>query len=196
MADGSPRRFNYGGGEHEHGAGAVALNALPPASPADARGGVAGEGGTGGGGDHREAVSVNAMAWYVPACTHPPGVRPDQVPGPRAAHSANLIGNKLYLFGGCEAVAARAQARARARARARLRRCRAAGASGADAGAGAARALSFVRFRGGGGGGGGRSVRLTAHTAQLHAPPRATPRPLSPLSCRERQAGPERPARA
>jgi hypothetical protein len=112
MADGSPRRFNYGGGEHEHGAGAVARNALPPASPADARGGVAGAGGTGGGGDHREAVSVNAMAWYVPVCTHPPGVRPDQVPGPRAAHSANLIGNKLYLFGGCE-ISARARARLR-----------------------------------------------------------------------------------
>lgn len=36
----------------------------------------------------------------MPNCTYPAGKGPDTVPGPRAAHSCNVIGSKLYLFGG------------------------------------------------------------------------------------------------
>lgn len=39
----------------------------------------------------------SAMAWFKPE-TKNRGV--DNVPGPRAAHSCNLVGNKLYVFGG------------------------------------------------------------------------------------------------
>ena len=46
-----------------------------------------------------------AMNWLVPTVRYPPGVKPDSVPGPRAAHSCNLVSNKqgqqrLLVFGG------------------------------------------------------------------------------------------------
>jgi hypothetical protein len=40
------------------------------------------------------------MAWSQPKLRYPTHVRADTVPGPRAAHSCNLIGSKLYTFGG------------------------------------------------------------------------------------------------
>jgi Kelch motif len=36
--------------------------------------------------------------WYQPDVRFPDSSEP--VPGPRAAHSCNLIGNKLFVFGG------------------------------------------------------------------------------------------------
>jgi hypothetical protein len=44
--------------------------------------------------------SSGGLAWYQPKVSFPAGVSPDDVPGPRAAHSCNLIGNILYVFGG------------------------------------------------------------------------------------------------
>ena len=45
-----------------------------------------------------------AMTWHVPPTHYPPGVKPEAVPGPRAAHSCNLIngkhGMRLLVFGG------------------------------------------------------------------------------------------------
>jgi hypothetical protein len=40
------------------------------------------------------------VAWSQPRLRYPPHVKADTVPGPRAAHSCNLIGSKLYAFGG------------------------------------------------------------------------------------------------
>jgi len=42
------------------------------------------------------AISINTWAWSVPETIHPSS----DVPGPRAAHSTNVIGNKMYVFGG------------------------------------------------------------------------------------------------
>lgn len=43
---------------------------------------------------------VVQMAWYQPRMKYPAGIKADTVPGPRAAHSCNLIGSTLYVFGG------------------------------------------------------------------------------------------------
>jgi hypothetical protein len=40
------------------------------------------------------------MAWYAPKTKYGAGVNPVQVPGPRAAHSCNLLGNTIFTFGG------------------------------------------------------------------------------------------------
>lgn len=45
--------------------------------------------------------SMLRMGWMQPRCKHAPGVNKEFVPGPRAAHSCNLVGqDKLLLFGG------------------------------------------------------------------------------------------------
>ncbi len=38
--------------------------------------------------------------WYQPTVRFPEASEGEQVPGPRAAHSCNLIGNKMIVFGG------------------------------------------------------------------------------------------------
>ena len=49
-----------------------------------------------GGKDTDASISINTWAWTCPE-THHPSI---DVPGPRAAHSTNVIGNKMYVFGG------------------------------------------------------------------------------------------------
>lgn len=51
------------------------------------------------GGD-REHIAVTSMAWYIPTVKYAGCIKPELVPGPRAAHSSNLIGSKLFVFGG------------------------------------------------------------------------------------------------
>jgi hypothetical protein len=38
--------------------------------------------------------------WYQPTVTCPEASEGELVPGPRAAHSCNLIGNRMIVFGG------------------------------------------------------------------------------------------------
>lgn len=45
-------------------------------------------------------AATHVQAWYQPKVKHPPYLRPAEVPGPRAAHSANVIGHTIYVFGG------------------------------------------------------------------------------------------------
>jgi hypothetical protein len=40
------------------------------------------------------------MEWYPPRCRFAAGVNKEVVPGPRAAHSCNLIGDRIFTFGG------------------------------------------------------------------------------------------------
>lgn len=44
--------------------------------------------------------STIPLAWHQPKVTYAAGCSPDTVPGPRAAHSCNIIGNRIYVFGG------------------------------------------------------------------------------------------------
>jgi hypothetical protein len=47
---------------------------------------------------HAVSVALVCQAWYQPETKCPEDA--ESVPGPRAAHSCNLIGSCLYIFGG------------------------------------------------------------------------------------------------
>lgn len=44
--------------------------------------------------------STIPLAWTQPKVSYAPGCPSETVPGPRAAHSCNIIGSKIYVFGG------------------------------------------------------------------------------------------------
>ena len=54
----------------------------------------------GAGGSSLLGLSNSPLGWTQPRLKYPSHLKPENVPGPRAAHSCNLIGSKLYVFGG------------------------------------------------------------------------------------------------
>jgi hypothetical protein len=82
------------------GGGGLPAGASP--SKADVAGGgtTSGGGGGGGGATAHTTASHLPLAWHQPHVTYAPSCYPELVPGPRAAHSANIIGSNLYVFGG------------------------------------------------------------------------------------------------